>query len=180
VASDSRDDEQHVEEQHTDPLRHPVQAAEHEAEHLRRIVDEGKSEATPAILIGTWIAFVVPLVAIVIAIAFGTAYLITGNAGTAYPRAPATTTTGTTTQTGAAAGRSIFADNCSPCHGPTGHGGIGPDLTTLPAARDPSVVVHQVTKGGGGMPPFKGSLSPQQIEQVAAFVTQVIAKKAGS
>jgi hypothetical protein len=53
----------------------PVQAAEHEAEHLHQIVDEGKSEATPAILIGAWIAFVVPLVAIVIAIAFGTAYL---------------------------------------------------------------------------------------------------------
>jgi mono/diheme cytochrome c family protein len=30
------------------------------------------------------------------------------------------------------------------------------------------------------MPPFKGRLSPQQIDEVAAFVTQVIAKKAGS
>ncbi len=180
MAGDSRDDEPYAQEQHTDPLRHPLRAAEQEVEHLRRIVDDGQSAATPAILIGTWIALVVPLVAIVVGVAFGAAYLVTGSAGTKYPSAPATTTSGATTQTGAAAGRSIFADNCSACHGATGHGGIGPDLTTLPAARDPSVVVHQVTNGGGGMPPFKGRLSPQQIDEVAAFVTQVIAKKAGS
>jgi hypothetical protein len=54
-----------------------------------------RSAATPVILIGTWIAVVLPLIAIVVALAFGAAYLITGSSGTSYPPAPAT---GTTTQ----------------------------------------------------------------------------------
>jgi quinohemoprotein ethanol dehydrogenase len=39
-----------------------------------------------------------------------------------------------------------------------------------------SVVVHQVENGGGGMPPFKDTLSQQQIDDVAAYVTQHITK----
>jgi mono/diheme cytochrome c family protein len=31
-------------------------------------------------------------------------------------------------------------------------------------------VVQQVTNGGGGMPAFQGTLSEQQIQDVAAFV----------
>jgi hypothetical protein len=36
-----------------------------------------ESEAMPSILIGTWIAIALPLVATVVALAFGAAYLIT-------------------------------------------------------------------------------------------------------
>jgi mono/diheme cytochrome c family protein len=32
-------------------------------------------------------------------------------------------------------------------------------------------VVKQVTNGGGGMPAFKGKLSDEEIEDVAAFVS---------
>ena len=114
-----------------------------------------------------------PLVALVVGVAFGVAYLVTGSAGTAYSAAP----TGETTETAtAASGRTIFEQNCSPCHGPTGHGGIGPDLTTLPAAKDTAVVVHQVTNGGGGMPPFKSTLDEKQIQEVATYVSTVIAR----
>jgi hypothetical protein len=35
-----------------------------------------QSDAMPALLIGTWIAIVLPLVAMVVALAFGAAYLI--------------------------------------------------------------------------------------------------------
>ncbi len=35
----------------------------------------------------------------------------------------------------------------------------------------------QVTNGGGGMPSFKGSLTPKQIKDVAAYVAGKIAKK---
>jgi alcohol dehydrogenase (cytochrome c) len=78
----------------------------------------------------------------------------------------------------ATAGAKVFADNCSGCHGATGHGGNGgPDLSKIPSAADPAVVTKQVLNGGAGMPPFKGTLTPKQIRDVTAFVTQKVAKK---
>jgi quinohemoprotein ethanol dehydrogenase len=71
----------------------------------------------------------------------------------------------------AEAGNEVFADNCSICHGATGHGGNGgPDLTTMPLAKTEAGVVKQVTNGGGGMPAFKGQLSEEEIGDVAAYV----------
>ncbi len=58
-------------------LRHPIQAAEHEAEHLREIVEEGESETTLAILVGTWIVVVIVLVAVVVTASLLVAYLVT-------------------------------------------------------------------------------------------------------
>jgi len=73
------------------------------------------------------------------------------------------------------AGRSVFAANCSTCHGASGHGGNGgPDLTAIPSAKNLARVVKQVTNGGAGMPSFKRTLTPQQINDVAAFVTKNI------
>jgi alcohol dehydrogenase (cytochrome c) len=88
------------------------------------------------------------------------------------PPAKTTTTAGNVT-----AGRQIFANNCATCHGATGHGGNGgPDLTTIPSAKQLSVVVKQVTNGGAAMPAFKGQLTSAQIDDVAAYVTQKITK----
>jgi len=86
--------------------------------------------------------------------------------------------TSTTAAGNAAAGKTVFADNCVSCHGATGHGGNGgPDLTSIPSAKNTSTVVKQVENGGGGMPPFKGQLTPKQIADVAAYVTQDITNK---
>jgi len=75
----------------------------------------------------------------------------------------------------AAAGKEVFADNCSICHGDTGHGGNGgPDLRTMPLAKTQSGAEKQVTNGGGGMPPFKGQLSEEEIKNVAAYVVEDI------
>jgi len=75
----------------------------------------------------------------------------------------------------AAAGASVFAENCSVCHGATGKGGNGgPDLTTIPAAKQFAKVVKQVANGGDGMPAFKNQLSDAQINDVSAYVTQKI------
>jgi len=72
-------------------------------------------------------------------------------------------------------GAAVFSENCSTCHGATGHGGSGgPDLTTMPLAQSESGAIQQVTNGGGGMPPFKGTLSEEEIENVAAYVAQDI------
>jgi mono/diheme cytochrome c family protein len=73
------------------------------------------------------------------------------------------------------AGAVVFSENCSTCHGATGHGGNGgPDLTTMPLAQSEEGAIQQVTNGGGGMPPFGGVLSEEEIENVAAYVAQEV------
>jgi mono/diheme cytochrome c family protein len=75
----------------------------------------------------------------------------------------------------AEAGEEVFAENCSVCHGATGHGGNGgPDLTTMPKAKEQAGAEEQVTNGGGGMPAFKGTLSEEEIGNVAAYVVEDI------
>jgi mono/diheme cytochrome c family protein len=73
----------------------------------------------------------------------------------------------------AAAGRSVFTSaGCAGCHTlrAAGAGGqIGPNLDQLRPTF--SVVRAKVESGGGGMPSFRGQLSAQQIEDVAAFVS---------
>lgn len=72
------------------------------------------------------------------------------------------------------AGKGVFAsEGCGGCHvleaaGSSGEIGPSLDATTL----DHEAIVEQVTNGGGGMPPFGGQLSEQQIQDVAAFVVE--------
>jgi cytochrome c553 len=71
----------------------------------------------------------------------------------------------------AAAGLEIFVAICGSCHtlavaGP--RGAVGPNLDE--ATLDADAVVAQVTNGGGAMPAFEGTLSEEQIQDVAAFV----------
>ena len=92
----------------------------------------------------------------------------TGHAG----ETPTEPTTGD-----AAAGKAVWSDNCAGCHGLAGTGGNGgPNLADNPNAADPAKVREQVTNGGGGMPSFKDTLTEQQINDVAAYVSQDIAK----
>jgi mono/diheme cytochrome c family protein len=87
------------------------------------------------------------------------------------PGAEGTTGGGGNPQEGAV----VFSENCSTCHGATGHGGNGgPDLTTMPLAQTEEGAIQQVTNGGGGMPPFGGVLSEEEIENVAAYVADEI------
>jgi quinohemoprotein ethanol dehydrogenase len=75
----------------------------------------------------------------------------------------------------AAAGKEVFSEECSVCHGATGHGGNGgPDLRTMPLAKTQAGAEKQVTNGGGGMPAFKGTLSEEEISNVAAYVAEDI------
>jgi quinohemoprotein ethanol dehydrogenase len=78
----------------------------------------------------------------------------------------------------AAAGKEVFSEECSICHGATGHGGNGgPDLRTMPLAQSQAGAEKQVTDGGGGMPSFKGQLSEEEIKNVAAYVVEEIVGK---
>ena len=75
----------------------------------------------------------------------------------------------------AEAGKEVFASaGCVSCHtladaGATGT--VGPNLDE--AKPDDALVVDRVTNGAGAMPPFKDSLSEQQINDVAAYVSSV-------
>ncbi len=94
-----------------------------------------------------------------------------GNDGTTEA---ATTTTSTPGATGdAAAGKEVFASaGCGGCHtfsAAGSSGSIGPDLDDAAPSYDK--VVSQVTNGGGAMPSFENDLTPQQIQDVAAFVS---------
>jgi alcohol dehydrogenase (cytochrome c) len=101
------------------------------------------------------------------------------------PSTPATASTTTTSSSSSAAaaavsvkaGMTVFDSTCATCHtlaaaGSTGT--VGPNLDQLKPSD--SLVVHQVTNGGGGMPAFGSSLSKSQIQSVALFVSSVAGK----
>lgn len=94
-----------------------------------------------------------------------------------------TTTTATTTATtttapaptgDATAGKAVFASaGCSACHtlaAANATGTVGPNLDD--AKPDAALVTDRVTNGKGVMPSFKDRLTPKQIADVAAFVSQ--------
>jgi mono/diheme cytochrome c family protein len=88
----------------------------------------------------------------------------------------ATTTTGST-PTGkgdAVAGKKVFETaGCGGCHtlkAAGSSGNVGPNLDDKKPAL--ALIVDRVTNGKSPMPAFKDSLSPKQINDVAAFVYQ--------
>ena len=92
-----------------------------------------------------------------------------------------TTSTETTETTEAAqgdpvAGKVVFVGSagCTGCHtlaDAESTGSVGPNLDA--AAPSYAKVATQVTDGGAVMPPFKDTLTEQQIQDVAAYVSSV-------
>ena len=71
----------------------------------------------------------------------------------------------------AGGGEKLFSDNCANCHtlaAAGASGKVGPDMDQLRPG--PDLVNAQVTNGGGGMPAFKGKLTPEQITELANYV----------
>ena len=74
-------------------------------------------------------------------------------------------------------GKAIVKAACASCHtlADAGiKGTIGPNLDQLKP--NMARVIRQVTNGGGGMPAFKGTLTPAQIQAVAQYVSSVAGK----
>ena len=72
----------------------------------------------------------------------------------------------------AGGGEKLFTDNCANCHtlaAAGAKGQVGPNLDQLRPG--PDLVTSQVNNGGGGMPPFKGKLTDDQIKQIADYVS---------
>jgi mono/diheme cytochrome c family protein len=67
---------------------------------------------------------------------------------------------------------SLFATSCGSCHvfSPAGTSGTtGPSLDETTLSVDE--VARQIAQGGGGMPPFEGQLTEEQIQALAEYIT---------
>ena len=77
----------------------------------------------------------------------------------------------------AGAGAQVFSANCAACHIGGGNA-VNPAKTLkqddlVANGKDtPEAIITQVTNGNGGMPAFGGRLTPEQIENVAAYVLE--------
>ena len=77
----------------------------------------------------------------------------------------------------AGAGAQVFSANCAACH-ISGGNAVNPAKTLkkddlIANGKDtPDAIITQVTNGNGGMPAFGGRLTPEQIENVAAYVLE--------
>jgi len=63
---------------------------------------------------------------------------------------------------------------CVTCHnfGAAGANGPGPSLADGPPSMgdDVDAITQQITNGGGGMPPFEGTLTPEEIDSMAQWL----------
>ena len=73
----------------------------------------------------------------------------------------------------AAAGLRLFeTEACISCHAIAGTGGRkGPDLTTVGTRLSRAQLVTRVLNGGGGMPGYGDTLTPDQTESLVAFLS---------
>jgi len=79
--------------------------------------------------------------------------------------------------------RELYARNCAACHGADGEGKqVGtlrvPPLREGRAVQDPDArLLSQIHDGGNGMPPFKFTLTDDEIRDLLRFVREEIQKK---
>lgn len=92
-----------------------------------------------------------------------------------------------------ASAKTTYSQVCAACHQDNGEGGavkIEGKPLKVPSLKEGHALKHsdeefakQISKGGGGMPPFKDKLTPEQINNVVRFIRRDIqgnaAPKAG-
>jgi mono/diheme cytochrome c family protein len=77
-------------------------------------------------------------------------------------------------QPGVTAGSLVFAESCRMCHEPKNGNAIGPILTKNVAGGDKGAVRHFIENGkGSGMPAFKYTLNPRNIDAVMNYLATV-------
>jgi len=72
-------------------------------------------------------------------------------------------------------GKVTFLSKCATCHGKNGEGGIGPNLTDSYWIHGEGQLtdIRKIVENGvsaKGMPPWKGLLQRQELDQVTAFI----------
>ncbi|MDQ3816554.1 MAG: cytochrome c [Acidobacteriota bacterium] len=112
---------------------------------------------------------------------------------TTQPTASPKPTASATPQDELADAKKSYAQVCANCHGDHGEGGpvkIEGKTLKVPSLKEGHALKHsdeefvkQITKGGGGMPPFKDKLTPEQINNIVKYLRRDIqgsaAPKAG-
>jgi len=83
-----------------------------------------------------------------------------------------------------AASSATFRTKCAMCHGPDGSGSEVGKSMNVPDLRAPVVqklpdaeLAKVISNGKGGMPPFKNSLSEEQIHALVAHIRSLHQKK---
>ncbi|MFZ4584457.1 MAG: c-type cytochrome [Acidimicrobiia bacterium] len=77
-------------------------------------------------------------------------------------------------------GRAIWVERCARCHGVSGGGAIGPQLSNGKVTAKyptPEGEIQVVTKGLGSMPAFGNTLSKDDIAAVVAYTREVLATR---
>lgn len=79
---------------------------------------------------------------------------------------------------GRLAATTTYAQQCAPCHGAGGEGGIGPELVPTALSFDEARLV--ISGGNGAMPAFEPTLTADQIDEVTLFIEHLAQIQAGS
>ncbi len=69
-------------------------------------------------------------------------------------------------------GETLYAQNCSSCHGNAGQGGMGPTLVGSSISSDKQRITQIITNGKGMMPAYEFILSEEEINAIADYVVQ--------
>jgi len=75
-------------------------------------------------------------------------------------------------QLDAAKAEATVKANCITCHGDQLQGGIGPSLQKIGTEHDAEGIFSIVSKGRGQMPSFKEKLAPEEIANVAMWLSE--------
>jgi mono/diheme cytochrome c family protein len=83
-----------------------------------------------------------------------------------------------------AADSATYRTKCATCHGPDGSGSAVGKTMNVPDLRSPEVqkvpnaqLAQIISDGKGGMPPFKSSLSEDQIHSLVSYIRSLRQKK---
>ena len=81
-------------------------------------------------------------------------------------------------------GSATYRTKCAMCHGPDGAGSQVGKSMNVPDLRSPAVqnlpdaqLAQIISDGKGGMPPFKSSLSADQVHSLVAYIHSLRGKK---
>jgi alcohol dehydrogenase (cytochrome c) len=74
-------------------------------------------------------------------------------------------------------GKVLYGRFCVACHGDTGLGGHGGGASLATASKDPTVIITTASTGKGqNMPPFGGALKPEELRDIAGYVSKELIK----
>jgi cytochrome c6 len=65
--------------------------------------------------------------------------------------------------------KNLFEEKCAACHGKDGTAGIADAANLRLCQLNPAAIIQTITNGKKAMPPFKGQLTKQQINELTNY-----------